>query len=127
MGALVRQELLNLYTVTKLDKSYDGIMWLNVSAKHSDHSLNICVCYLLPYKSLRVDVEEFLDNFLSHVYVYQKESPFDRYVETLIVGLGIIDYIEVVYDIPERSVLDFESNLYCNKFLDFLISTNCCV
>ncbi len=37
------------------------------------------------------------------------------------------DYIEVMDDIPERSVIDFESNPYCDKFLDFRISANCCV
>ncbi len=37
------------------------------------------------------------------------------------------DYIKWMDDIPERSVLHFESNSYCDKFLDLLISANCCV
>ncbi len=32
--SLQKQELLNIYTVIELDKSYEGIMLFNVSAKH---------------------------------------------------------------------------------------------
>ncbi len=89
--------------------------------------LIFCVCYLPPYKSLRVDAEEFLNTLLSQVYVYQKECPF------MICGdfnswIGDnTDYIEEVDDIPWRNVIDLETNPYCDKFLDFLISANCCV
>ncbi len=98
-----------------------------MSDKHSGYSFNICMCYLPPYKSLKVDAVGFLATLLSQVYVYQKECPF------MICGdfnsrIGDnSDYIEGMDDKPERSVLDFESNPYCNKFLDFPLSANCCV
>ncbi len=106
----MKQKLLNLHTVTELDKSYEGIMWLNVYAKHS--SFNICVCCLPPYKSLRVDAEEFLDTLLSQVYGYQKECPFIICGDCNSRIRDNTDYIEWVDDKPEMSVLDFESNPY---------------
>ncbi len=79
LGVLVKQELLHIYTVTELDKSYEGIMWHNVSAKHSEYSFNISVCYLPPYKSSpKVDAEGFLDTFpVPHFCLSEEMSFYD--------------------------------------------------
>ena len=37
------------------------------------------------------------------------------------------DFIAGVDDIPERDVIDFNKNQYCDVFIDFLISTNMCI
>jgi hypothetical protein len=37
------------------------------------------------------------------------------------------DYIVGVDDICHRDVVDFKCNSYCNTFIDFLISVNCCI
>ncbi len=52
------------------------------------------------------------------IYIYQKECPF-MICEDFNSQVGDnTDYIKEMDDIPERSVLHFESNTYCDRFLD---------
>ena len=38
-----------------------------------------------------------------------------------------LDYIAGVDKLPEKDIVDFQTNQYCDTFLDFLFSTNLCV
>ena len=38
-----------------------------------------------------------------------------------------LDYFAGVDTIPERDILDFQTNQYCDTFIHFLISTNLCM
>ena len=38
-----------------------------------------------------------------------------------------LDYFAGVDTIPERDILDFQTNQYCDTFINYLISTNLCI
>lgn len=46
VGFLVRENLLEVFNISVLDNSVEGIMWLNLSAKGYDSEYNVCVCVL---------------------------------------------------------------------------------
>jgi hypothetical protein len=49
------------------------------------------------------------------------------FVGILIVDVGMSMIIAGVDDVSVRSVLDFTRNSYCNTFIEFLTSINCCM
>jgi exonuclease III len=53
VGILVKNELLNDYFATVLDKSYEGIFWLRLTSKYDNSFyINICIAYLIPESSI---------------------------------------------------------------------------
>ena len=77
MGILVKNELLNDYFATVLDKSNEGILWLRLISKYDNSFyINICIAYLIPESSSRGNVvQEFYDILLSQVYTFYDENP----------------------------------------------------
>ncbi len=70
VGLLVAERLLERLTFQTLDKSNEGILWINMSSKCSGFACNICVCCLPPHGStLSGDDEEYFDSLLSQIYV----------------------------------------------------------
>ena len=120
MGFLIKNDIISEFHVTVLQKSYEGIFWLKLSHKTQDFVLLPCVCYLPPENSSRrVDVNEFFDNLLSDLYQFQN------------FGLCFIcgdfngrcgdleDFIAGVDNIYRRQVIDFKTNYYGERFIDF--------
>ena len=74
-----------------------------------------------------VDVNDYLDNLLTDFYQFQYNG--------LVFICGdfnsrcgdLEDFIVGIDDIVSRSVKDFKLNLYGERFIEFLISTNMCM
>jgi len=125
---LVKDELLDLYDVNIIDDTVEGILWLNVKEKQSYFNLCTCVCYLPPSNSSRqTDVCNFYDTLLTNIYISESDGPM------FICGdfnsrIGDLDdFICGVDDLPEREIIDFSSNSYGDKLLEFLVESNMCV
>ena len=128
LGFLIKNEILTEFDIMVLQQSYEGIFWLKLTHKTESLVLLPCVCYLPPENSSRrVDVNEFFDNLLSDFYQFQN------------MGLVFIsgdfnsrcgeleDFIAGVDNIVPRHVIDFKSNYYGERFIDFLINANLCM
>ncbi len=128
VGFLIKKQLYDVFTFSELDNSYEGILWLKCTAKQSDYVFLVCVCYLPPDGSTRhSNPDEFYDTLLSQVFMYQQIGPFYICGDFNSRIGNMVDFIEGVDVVPQRNVIDFTRNMYGEKFLEFLISANCCV
>ena len=128
IGLLIENTFASNYNIQVLDKSHEGILWINFKHILTGSSFNLCVCYLPPEGSSRsVNVDEFFDNLLTKVYQYQNMGQY------YICGdfnsrLGdLVDYIEGVNEVPPRDILDFSKNAHGQYFCNFLTDSNCCI
>jgi hypothetical protein len=94
----------------------------------SNFKINVCVCYFHPENSTRqVGKEYFFDSLLSQIYEHQNDVLFVICGDFNSRCGHEYDYIAGVDDVSVRSVLDFTRNSYCNTFIEFLTSINCCM
>ena len=69
----MKDDILNFYSVSIVDKSIEDIMWVKLVNKVTLSSTFICVCYLSPEGSSRqVDPHEYFDNLLTQIYIYTR-------------------------------------------------------
>jgi len=103
-------------------------MWVYFTHTFSDFKFNVCVSYLPPENSTRqVDKDAFFDTLISQVYEYQNSGQFLICGDFNSICGDEDDYITGIDDLCPRDVVDFKCNSYCNAFIDFLISVNCCI
>ena len=128
VGFFIKLSLLNVFNVSVLDDSVEGILWLNMVHKVTGFRLLPCVCYLPPENSSRqVDGYEFYDNLLANIYQFQDMG--------LIYICGDFnsrcgdndDFIAGVDNICARNIVDFKTNYYGSILLEFLINSNLCL
>ncbi len=123
---LIRKSLLQCYKVTVLDKTYEGILWIKFTPKDSDQTFNLSVCYLPPEGST-FHVNDFYETLLSQIYIYQNEEVFFVCRDFNSRNSDTPDFIEGMDDVPERETVDFTQNMYGDRLIDLLLSSNCCV
>jgi hypothetical protein len=125
VGFLIKEQLMVDFDVTAVDNNCDGILWLRFEHKYARYVFHTCVCYFPPKNSSRqIDVNDYFDHLLSSIYVYQNDG--------LIFLCGDFnarigdnnDFIEGIDVIPEREVIDFTSNMYGDKLIQFLIDSS---
>lgn len=128
VGFLISENLLVSHSVTVLDSSEEGLLWIQLKDKDSDWTFNLCVGYLPPDGSTRAtDVNVFFDTLLAQVSTYQNDGQY------LICGDfnsrcgDSSDFIEGVDDLEEREVVDVGRNSYGDYFVDFMINAECCM
>jgi len=125
---LIKNHLVEIFEIGILNKSIEGILWIYMKDRLSNFKINVCVCYLPPENSTRqVEKEYFFDSLLSQVYEYQNDGLFFICGDFNSRCGEEYDYIAGVDDVSVRSVLDFTCNSYCNTFIEFLTSINCCM
>ena len=64
VGVLVKWQLYNMFDISILDSSFEGILWIKFQSKDitASNAFSLCVCYLPPANSSRGDIsEEFFD------------------------------------------------------------------
>lgn len=128
VGVLICDSLWNHFTFEILDKSYEGILWIQFISNVDNFVFNLCVCYLPPEGSTRnIDVNDFYETLLAQVYLYQNDGLFSICGDFNSRISNMTDYIEGVDDVPDREVIDFTHNMYGYKMIDFLLGSNCCV
>ena len=111
-----------------MKNSYEGILWLKLVHETEKFALLLCVCYLPPENSSRrIDVNEFFDNLLSDFYVFQNTgTPFICGDFNSRCG-DLEDFIAGVDGIMPRNMIDFKTNYYGERFIEFLTNTNMCI
>ena len=128
VGLLYKKELSNVYHVSVLNNSYEGILWTKFTQKNSEFTFLVCVCYLPPENSSRqVDVVEYLDTLTSQLYSYQNLGPFYLCGDFNARCGDSEDFIVGVDNVPQRNVVDFKTNKSGDLLIDFLINVNCCI
>ena len=127
---LIHERVLKSFTVKVLDKTFEGILWIQLTNKH-DSSVNfvLCACYLPPQDSSRGNITlEYFTTLLSQVYKYAD-------IGDIIIGgdfnsrIGIKqDYDKSLceYKIKPRVSIDNVNN-NSENFLNFLNDACMCV
>ena len=111
VGFLLRRDVTDRYNVRVLDTDMEGILWLQLAEKANGQKINICVCNIPPSRSTRnVDAEQFFNNLLTKIYMYQNEGIFYICGDFNSRCASKTDYVEGVNDLPERDVVDFKDN-----------------
>lgn len=128
VGFFIKEEVCSDYDIMRLDDSYEGILWLKLTAKFGNQELLCCVCYLPPIESTRdIDCNDFLDTLTSQIHMYCKGSQFYLCGDFNARVSNLDDYIQGIDNIKDRNVVDYKCNKYGELLCDFLINTNCCI
>ena len=128
VGILVKNVLFEHFHVEVLNQDTQGILWITLKHKLTKEFLNFCVCYLPPANSTRaVNAQDYFDTLMSQIYEYQSVGQVTIFGDfNTRIGENL-NYIAGVDTIPERDIIDFQTNQYCDTFINFLISTNLCI
>ncbi|MEW8545344.1 MAG: reverse transcriptase family protein, partial [Candidatus Thiodiazotropha sp.] len=128
VGVFVKAELTQLYDISVLDDVKEDILWLKFATDSYSENIILCVCYLPPSESTRLnDPELFYSTLLEQVYTYQNEGrmficgDFNSRVG------DASEYIEGVDDVILRDVIDFSSNANGDLFIEFLVDCGMCM
>ena len=128
VGFLIKKTLLNDFDVSMLDDTYEGILWLKLIHKQGGDSIVCCVCYLPPINSTRnVDSSEFLDNLMCQMQEFVDQSLFYLCGDFNARISNFDDFISGVDFIPDRHIVDYNSNKHGDDLVEFLINSYCCV
>ena len=128
VGLLVKDYLCDMFNIHEVDKSTEGILWIQFTSKECDFIFYVCVCYLPPIDSVRnVNASIFFDTLLSQVYRYQNSGPIMLCGDYNGRSGNIPDFIEGVDDICDRNVVDFTVNKHGQIMCEFLLSSSCCI
>ena len=129
VGFLIRDDIMNNFTVTVLDDTCEGILWLKLQRIDDENDcFCICVCYLPPENSTRaINANEFFDTLITQIYSYQNNA-----IQFICGGFNgrcsdMEDYIAGVDILSDRNVIDFKCNRYGELFIEFLINVNFCM
>ena len=128
VGILIRESLLSDYSVTIIDKCYEGIIGVQLQHKVSQYSMLIYSCYLPPENSpWGRDATGFYTHLLSQAYV---NSDVDS---ILLCGdfnsrVGSLDDSIVDIDnLPKRNNLDEIVNGHGRSLIEFLHESKYCI
>ena len=129
VGFLIRDNFADLYNISVLDKTVDGMMWLKAVSRILSFTLIICVCYLPPDGSSRnVNAEEFMDVLMGKMYEFKPDSDLLYICGDFNARCGDnLDYIVGVDTIPDRQVMDYVFNQHGQILCDFLHGTDLCM
>ena len=128
IGWLVKDSIFNNYLVKVHDKSYEGILVLNLKNINTNFSMTLIGCYLPPDNSIwGRDAAAFLSHLIALLYMTSNDD--------LVVLCGDFnarlgnfnDFIHGVDNIKERKVIDVKHNKHGESLMEFLKDSNCCV
>ena len=126
VGLFEKQNLLNQFDYEILDTSCEDILW--VKFNDDDTCFCVCVCYLPPAGSSRLNVaEEFFTKLTEQVYAYQNMG--NIYICGDFNGRcgDSSDYVEGVDCVNSRETLDNTSNHYGDLLIQFMTDCNFCM
>ena len=111
-----------------LDDATGDILWLKFSSSQDSENIVLCVCYLPPSESTRVnDSELFYATLLEHVYSYQNEARIIMCGDFNSRVGEATEFIEGVDDVTPRNVMDYTSNVNGDLLIEFLVDCGMCL
>ena len=128
VGFFIKHNILNAYTVSVVDNSFEGVLWLEFVSKTHRENFMACVCYLPPIEPSRnIDGNEFYVTLLCQIHMYCQNSVFFVCGDLNSRCSDLEDHFSCVDEVGEREVVDFTLNKYGEYLCDFLIDSNCCI
>jgi len=129
VGAFIKNSVLEHFNVDILDSNTGDILWLKLTSRcYIDFKIVLCVCYLPPVCSSRVnDAEQFFETLLEQLYTFQNEGTLCICGDFNSRVGSESDFVEGVDCIPDREVIDTTHNSYGTQFIDFLTECNLCM
>ena len=124
VGIFIKESLYNVYDISILDSSYDGILSMLFKDKVTSYSFAVYCCYLPPETSpYGRDNTAFFTHLLSLIYLH-------NYVDCCFLAGDLNarisskpDTIDIVDLIPDRETIDESFNKHGEAFLEFLLES----
>ncbi len=127
LGWLVRNALFHEYDITITDKSYEGILCLNVKHRFTGFSANLIGCYLPPeFSHWGRDSDNFFSHLITLLYMSTNEDLITICGDFNARISDKCDYIPEVDSIQSRTAIDHSYNKHGEALLEFLKDTKCC-
>ncbi len=130
VGFLVKRELLIDYSCEIIDKSYEGVLVLELVHKVIGTKLLFIASYLPPECSPHGRNASGFYNYLSSI-CYSQFSEYDRvyFCGDINARIGhMADYCsDIDIELPKRVVLDEKENNHGKGFIEFLLENKLCV
>ena len=129
LAVLVKMHILDLFDVSVIDKSIDGLYILKFFAKDSDYTFILIACYLPPERSpWGRDASGYFSQILNIIHTYACCCDSIYLCGDLNSRMGEKqDYVIGVDDVVKRKVLDKYCNKHGETFYEFLIDSKMCV
>ena len=74
VGILVSTKVFNIFDVSIVDKSTEGILVLQLKNKYTDFEFIVVSCYLPPDGSYYANTDTFLSHLISQIYINNNED-----------------------------------------------------
>ena len=128
VGILVKSAVATDYQVEIFDKSFEGIIILQLTHKKSEYQFAICSVYLPPEAGeYGKNSDSFFNHLLNQAYLLCDVDMFliggDLNARVNVNG----DYIEGIDDVPARKIIDESKNKHGDSFLDYLLDSKMCI
>ena len=128
IGFFSKNDLYLDFTITVLDKSSKGILWLKFVHKRESVVFMSCVCYLPPENSSRTfDVNSFYEILTTDIYKFQTDGLLFVCGDFNSRCGALEDFLCGVDEILHCDVIDFKFHKYGELLIESLTSTNMCM
>ncbi len=128
VGIFVKQCVAKEFTIKIMDRSFDGILVVELKHKMSDLSIILITCYLPPENSkYGKNAQGFFDHIVNEVYKYG-DSDLCILTGDLNARIGkLSDTVENVDFVSKRHIVDNTVNQHGHSLIDFLQESRMCV
>ena len=127
-GVLVKNWLFELFNVSVVEKTFDGILGIKFTGHSTDFEFLVVACHLPPENSSRGrDAQSFYAPLLSQIYM-NNENDGIYLIGDFHSGIGTLS--ETLHDIdnlPKTQPIDKSINQHEYELLDFLNEAKLCV
>ena len=121
MGIFIKCDVLLHYDVLEVDRSYDGIIVLQLQHKITKYCIAIFCCYLPPELSkYGRDPDVFFEHLLQLCYMYESCDDLVLFVDYNARIGKLADYIADIDEITPRTAIDYTVNKHGQRFVEFL-------
>ena len=128
VGIYVRNSLYQCYNIEIADRSYDGIIVVQLEHKQTNCKIVVFSVYLPPENShLGRDASSFYSYILSQVYLHANAEAVIICGDMNARVGSLPDTIPEIDNIPERQILDKTINQHGHTFLEFLSDSKTCI
>ena len=121
IGLFIKKELYDVYHISIIDNSFEGILGLLFKDKISEYCFTTFCCYLPPAASpYGRDSTAFFNHLLNMIYTHSYADTCFAFGDFNSRISNEDDSISIVDEVMNRSTLDFTLNNHGESFIDFL-------
>ena len=124
VGILVKDKVLDQYSVSSIDKCFDGILVICLQHKTTDFKLTLINVYLPPENSIWGRDCDTFTSYLTSVLFSSHSSDIILVLGDFNARIGNeLDYIHEIDDLPNRFPIDFAKHSHGDSLVEFLKDT----